>query len=188
MEPTAATDQPTKEPATEKPKTSSSKKDDKAGPSGYEKRQRGKYLEQKKGKQVPLLKRKIEITSAFRKRYKLYNKLEFRYCYDDTTKLFNDFKPYRRSTITNPIHTTKSSTNNAAAMIKTIRQVWTAIDPARSIFPRNSLRDPDLIEDYFFRPQLQLLEKNLKTSKRGADSPHTGLYNKIETFFSKCLL
>ena len=50
MEPTAATDQPTKEPATGKPKTSSSEKGDKAGPSGYEKRQRGKCVEQKKRK------------------------------------------------------------------------------------------------------------------------------------------
>ena len=162
MEPTAATDQPTKKATKNKPKTSSSNKHDKPGPSGYQKRQRGKYVEQKKGKQVPLLKHKIEITVAFRKQYKLHNKLEFRYYYDDTKKLLNDFKTYRESTTTNPIHTTKSSTDNAAAMIKNIKQVWTAIDPARSIFSRNSLRDPDLIEDYFFRSQLQLLEQNLK--------------------------
>ena len=50
-------------------------------------------------------------------------------------------------------------------MVNNIRQVWTAIDPARLIFPRNSLKDPDLIEDYFFKPQLQLLEQNLRLPK-----------------------
>ena len=95
MEPTAATDQPTQKAAKNKPKTSSSNEHDKPGPYGYQKRQRGKYVEQKKGKQVPLLKHKIEITAAFRKQYKLHNKLEFRYYYDDTTKLLNDFKTYR---------------------------------------------------------------------------------------------
>lgn len=149
------------EPATSKTgkKTSASSSLDreKPGPSGYQKRERGKYVEQKKHKQVTLLKNKIEITAKFRKDHRLFNRLEFRYYYDNPTKLLNDFKEYREVTSSNPISTTKSSTDNALTMVNNIRQVWTAIDPARSIFPRNSLRDPDLIEDYFFRPQLTSL-------------------------------
>ena len=114
---------------------------------------------------MTLLKNKIKITAKFRKDHRLFNKLEFRYYYDNPTKLLNDFKEYREVTSSNPISTTKSSTDNALTMVNNIRQVWTAIDPARSIFPRNFLRDPDLIEDYFFRPQLQLLEQNLKLLK-----------------------
>ena len=143
-----------------KPSASSSLEREKPGPSGYQKRQRGKYVEQKKPKQVTLLKNKIEITAKFRKDHRLFNKLGFRYYYDNPTKLLNDFKEYREVTSSNPISTTKSSTDNALTMVNNIRQVWTAIDPARSIFPRNSL-----IEDYFFHPQLQLSEQNLKLPK-----------------------
>ena len=50
---------------------SSSLKSDKSGPSGYQKKQRGKYVEQNKGKQVPLLKNKIGTTSKFRKDHRL---------------------------------------------------------------------------------------------------------------------
>ena len=39
---------------------------------------------------------------------------------------------YREYTSSNPIHTTKSNTDNALAMVNNIRQVWTAIDTARS--------------------------------------------------------
>lgn len=94
--PNAATNEPEKrKPAnktTSKTSARNSLKSDKPGPSGYQKRQRGKYVGQKKGRQVTLLKNKIEITSKFRKEHKLYNKLEFRYYYDNTAKLLNDFK------------------------------------------------------------------------------------------------
>ena len=42
------------------------------------------------------------------------------------------------------------------------KQVWTTLDPSMSIFPRNAIFYPDLIEGYFVRPQLHLLKQNIR--------------------------
>ena len=104
------------------------------------------------------------MTSDFRKKHKLVNKFEYRFYYDDSNKLLQDFKQYL---VVQVNHTVKQAAQYAADL----RQVWTSVDINRAIFPRNYLRDPDGIEDYFYKPLYTSLLTNLKLPKE-EESPH----------------
>ena len=111
-----------------------------------------------------MLKHKLDITSDFRKSHKIHNRHDFRYYYADSNDLVKDFENYLVVQIS---HKPKQASQYQAD----VRQIWTAVDANRSIFPRNYLRDPDLIEDYFYRPLYVSLQENLKLPKE-EQSPH----------------
>ena len=68
------------------------------------------------------------MTSDFRKKHKLVNKFEYRFYYDDSNKLLQDFKQYL---VVQVNHTVKQAAQYAADL----RQVWASVDINRAIFP-----------------------------------------------------
>ena len=57
-------------------------------------------------------------------------------------------------------------------MANTVKQIWRAVDVNMGVFPRNFLNDPDLIEDNFYRPHLNVLIANMNLPKEKQIVPY----------------
>ena len=113
------------------------------------------------------------MTAQFRKRHNIHSKTEYRYYYDDSRKLLEDFQRYKQESQTNLTTSVKRNRDNAKTMANNVRDIWMEVDPRRSILPRNFLNDPNLIEDNFYRPYLKLILKNQNLPKEKHIQPST---------------
>ena len=149
----------------------------KPGPSGYSKQPgkfdlRGKFEAPKKETFKILLQNKQEITAAFRKKYKVATE-DFRYFYDSSKKLLNDFERYLYINL----HHTKGQ---AEQYKSNVADIWRCVDDEMAIFPRNFLSNTCLIEDNFYIPTRANLEKQMKLPKH-----ERGHYIQASTIKSK---
>ena len=155
------------------PSTTSTQTAQKPGPT----RLRGKFGSPKLGAKSILLKNKLEMSSEFRKKHKLHNRHDFRYYYENSNNILKDFKNYL-------VVQVRYNQKQASQYRNNVTQIWTAVDSNRAIFPRNYLRDTDILKDYFYRPLYVLLQESLKLPKE-EQSP----YIQAATIKSKlCLL
>ena len=138
----------------------------------FEKQHRGFNLF-KRSQIRSLLLHKKEMTAQFRKRHNIHSKTEYRYYYDDSRKLLEDFQRYKQESQTNLTTSDKRNRDNAKTMANNVRDIWMEVDPRRSILPRNFLNDPNLIEDNFYRPYLKLILKNQNLPKEKHIQPST---------------
>ena len=155
------------------PSTTSTQTAQKPGPT----RLRGKFVSPKLGAKSILLKNKLEMSSEFRKKHKLHNRHDFRYYYENSNNILKDFKNYL-------VVQVRYNQKQASQYRNNVTQIWTAVDSNRAIFPRNYLRDTDILKDYFYRPLYVSLQESLKLPKE-EQSP----YIQAATIKSKlCLL
>lgn len=142
------------------PSTTSKQTAQKPGPT----RVRGKFVSPKLGAKSILLKNKLEISSEFWKKHKLHNRHGFRYYYKNSNNILKDFENYL-------VVQVRHNQKQASQYRNNVTQIWTSVDSNRAIFPRNYLRDTDILGDYFYRPLYVSLQENLKLPKE-EQSPH----------------
>lgn len=137
------------------PSTTSKQTAQKPGPT----RVRGKFVSPKLGAKSILLKNKLEMSSEFWKKHKLHNHHDFRYYYKNSNNILKDFENYLVVQVRHNQKQVSQYRNN-------VTQIWTSVDSNRAIFPRNYLRDTDILGDYFYRPLYVSLQENLKLPKK----------------------
>lgn len=98
------------------------------------------------------------MSSEFRKKHKLHNRHDFRYYYENSNNILKDFENYL-------VVQVRHNQKQASQYRNNVTQIWTAVDSNRAIFPRNYLRDTDILKDYFYRPLYVSLQENLKLPK-----------------------
>ena len=89
---------------------------------------RRRYSNPDASRQRVLLTHKNEITPKWRKHFKI-SQTDFKYYYEDSEKVLSDFLKYLKKTLN---HTDKQL---GGSYCQNILQIWTAVDPIKSIFP-----------------------------------------------------